>query len=47
MKETSKIEFRDTSIEKIKFDDLEFSYIKNAITKHKKIIYIFFIKNES
>ena len=40
MKETSRIEFRDSSIEKVKYGDLEFSYIKDGITKHRKALYI-------
>ena len=40
MNKTTTIEFRDSSIEKIRFDDLEFSYIKDGITKHRDRLYI-------
>ena len=43
MKETSRLEFRDKAIDKIKYSDLEFSYIKDGIIKYRKVIYIPFV----
>ena len=42
MKETSTIEFRDSSIDKVKFDNIDFSHVKDGITKCRNRLYIHF-----
>ena len=40
IKTITKLEFKDSAIEKIKIPDLEFSYVKNGINKYRDRIYI-------
>ena len=40
MKTITRLKFSDNSIDKIKFDDLEFSYIKDGITKYRDRLWL-------